>query len=159
MNKTFYIIYVLIAMITSVSCNNDNNKASLDLSGDVDIHSFSINGIQGIINPDNSTITVIMPSTTDLTALAPQITLGIGAKVSPASGEIIDFRNQQKGSEVIYTVTNADVYQRYKVIVDVVRAKLLNSVSELWKVKLTRRQKPLPFISHWHRHFSIDPHC
>lgn len=126
MNKTlYYIIYVLIAMITSVSCDNDNNKETLDLSGDVDIHSFSINGVQGIINPDNSTITVLMPNTTDLTALAPQITLGIGAEVSPESGEIIDFsQSMKKGSEVVYTVTNADVYQRYKVIVDVVRAKI-----------------------------------
>jgi hypothetical protein len=41
--------------------------------------------------------------------------------VSPASGAEVDFSTSaQKGSEVVYTVKNGDLYQKYKVSVDTV---------------------------------------
>ncbi len=124
MKKTFYyIIATFITILTFVACENE--RETLDMSGDVDIHSFSINGVKGVINPENSIINVIMPNTTDLKSLSPQIEIGAGAKISPAIGENIDFSNSmKKGSEIIYTVSNNDLYQRYKVIVDVARAKI-----------------------------------
>lgn len=125
MKNIVYLIYLLIATITMVACDDNNNETSLDMSCDVDIHSFSINGVEGFIDNDNSTIKVIMPNGTDLTALAPQIVIGTGAKVSPESGQSVDFsQSARKGSEVIYTVTNGDLYRRYKVTVDVARATI-----------------------------------
>lgn len=110
-------------MITIVSC--ESKEETLDLSGDVDIHLFSINGIEGIINRDNSTISVILPYGTDLTKLTPEIIIHEDAFIYPEIGESIDFsQSTRKGSEVIYTVTNTDVYQKYKVSVDVARAKI-----------------------------------
>jgi hypothetical protein len=119
-----YLIYLFITAITFISCDSDN-KEVLDMSGDVDIHSFGINGVEGIINPENSTISVILQTGTDLTTLTPQIILGAESNISPASGVTIDFSSSAvKGSEVVYTVTNADLYQRYKVSVDMARAKI-----------------------------------
>ncbi len=123
MHKTFLYYITLIFTVLFFSC--EDKKDSLDFSSDADIHSFSINGVQGTINPDNSTITVIMPSGTDLTALEPQITIGEEASVTPANGQTVDFSSSAtKGSEVNYIVTNGDLYQTYKVSVDVARAKI-----------------------------------
>ena len=122
--KIFYYIPLFITATLFFSCSK-NNENVLDMSGDVDIHSFSINGIEGTINPDNSTISVILPQGTDLTALSPQISIGNGANISPASGASVDFSQSAiKGAEVIYTVTNTNIYQKYKVSVDVARAKI-----------------------------------
>ena len=119
MKKFFYgFIYLFIAAVTFVACNN-GNREGLDMSGDVDIHAFSIDGVEGTINPANSTITVIMPNGTDLTALAPQISLGSGANVTPQSGDMLNFSNPQE-----YIVENTGLYRKYKVSVDVARAKI-----------------------------------
>ena len=41
-----------------------------------------------------------MPNGTDLTALAPQIVIGTGAKVSPESGQSVDFsQSARKGQK------------------------------------------------------------
>jgi hypothetical protein len=60
--------------------------------------------INGIINNDLSTIKVILPAGSDLTSIAPVITLNDDLTVSPASGVAQDF---SKGS-VKYTVTNLE---------------------------------------------------
>jgi hypothetical protein len=124
MKSINYLIFLLITTITMVACD-DNNRETLDMSGDVDIHSFTINGVEGVINTDNSTITVIMPNGTDLTSLRPEITTAKGSKVSPESGQSVDFsQSTRSGSEVIYTVSHTDLYQQYKVKVDVARASI-----------------------------------
>ena len=61
------------------------------LTADVDILSFKVNNVEGIINNDNGTITVLVPSGTGLSAVAPVITLPANATVSPASGEAQNF--------------------------------------------------------------------
>lgn len=124
MKKTFlYILGILIASTAFIACEKENE--TLDFSGDVDIHAFSIDGIAGVINSDNSTITVIMPNGTDLSALVPEITIADGATVSPASGQAVDFsQSAMRGSEVIYTVSNGDLYQKYRVSIDIARAKI-----------------------------------
>ncbi|SDF01436.1 beta strand repeat-containing protein, partial [Cellulophaga baltica] len=65
-----------------------------------DITSLTIDGINGTIT--GTDITVILPSTTDVTALEPTIT-HTGASINPASGVVQDFT-----SPVEYTVTAAD---------------------------------------------------
>jgi hypothetical protein len=121
--KNIFLYIVLLVGALFASC--EDKRETLDMSGDVDvnIHSFSINGVEGIINPDNSTITLVLPNGTDLTALSPQIALGEGAEISPANGESIDF-SQSIFNPTIYTVHNGDLYQKYKVSVDVARAKI-----------------------------------
>ncbi|QXP52981.1 hypothetical protein [Cellulophaga sp. HaHa_2_1] len=65
-----------------------------------DITTFTIDGVNGTIT--GTDITVILPSTTDVTALSPSIT-HTGASINPASGVAQDFT-----SPVEYTVTAAD---------------------------------------------------
>ncbi|MDR2806161.1 MAG: DUF5018 domain-containing protein, partial [Dysgonamonadaceae bacterium] len=116
---------ILIAIITVLTVSCEDNRETLDFTSDVAIHSFSINGVNGIINAENSTITVILPNGTDLSSLAPQIEIDGNATVSPANSATVDFSNSAaKGNEVVYTVANGDLYQKYKVSVDVECAKI-----------------------------------
>jgi hypothetical protein len=120
----FNIALFFLAIALFASCE-DNTSETLDMSGDVDIHSFVVNGVEGTINAENSTITVILPTGTDLSTLSPQITIADGAQISPKSGEAMDFSQSiVKGNEVTYIVTNKDLYQKYKIVADVARAKI-----------------------------------
>lgn len=120
----YYFLLILIPVITFSSCVDDV-KSVLDTTGDVDIHSFTINGVEGTINADNSTISVILPAGSALTGLSPVVGLGEGAEITPNNGEAVDFADN-KGNllTVTYTVTNKDLYQKYTVSVDVARAKI-----------------------------------
>ena len=78
-----------------------------------DITSFSINGVEGVI--DGTDITVTLPSGTPVTALTPTITVSGYAKVSPNSGVAQDFTDP-----VIYTVTSLNkIIKEYVVTVNV----------------------------------------
>ena len=79
------------------------------------ITGFSINGVAGNINEANHTIAVTLPYETDITRLAPAITVSDKAAVSPASGAARDFT-----SPVTYTVTaENETTQTYTVTVTV----------------------------------------
>ncbi len=124
MKKNIFNYLIILVIISFTSCNNEISE-SIDLTGDVDIHSFSINGIEGKIDSTNSTISVILPAGSDLRSLIPNIELGENAEISPASGEAIDFAdNYGNLITVTYTVTNKNSYQKYYVSVDVARAKI-----------------------------------
>ncbi len=74
-------------------------------SPDPVIQSFTIAGqiaVTEIKNEPDYTIKVVMPADTVLSALAPDITIPAGFRVTPASGEIVDF----SGGPVVYTVDN-----------------------------------------------------
>ena len=125
--------YILIILSVALFSCEEKVGDSLDFSGDTSIHSFSVNGVDGTINEENSTISVILPSGSDLTGLSPEITIAEGAEITPGTGESVDFVNAEgKLLDVVYTVTNSDLYQKYTVSVDVVRAKItsfkINSV-------------------------------
>ena len=66
-----------------------------------DITAFIINGVAGVINGSN--ITVTLPAETTVTALSPTIALSAGATVAPTSGTAKDFT-----SPVEYVVTSSD---------------------------------------------------
>ena len=69
--KTNIINFIIILLsVVLFSCEEDANE-SLDFSGDTSIHSFVVNGVEGTINEENSTISVILPSGSDLTGLSP----------------------------------------------------------------------------------------
>ena len=88
------------------------------------IASFSINGFTGTIDEEAKTVSVIVPSSTDVTAaLVPVITVSPDASVSPASGTPRTFAvpqtytvRAQNGDQVSYTVTVflADVETAYQ---------------------------------------------
>ncbi|RVU00419.1 DUF4960 domain-containing protein [Mucilaginibacter limnophilus] len=76
------------------------------------LSSFSINGVNGSINQENKSITVILPDGTDLTSLSPEISLVNGATVSPNNGAAQDF-----SQPVEYTVTMGGLSVAYHVTV------------------------------------------
>lgn len=81
----------------TVTVNNSNSTTK-------SIDSFVIDGTSGLIN--GSTITVVLPFGTDVTALVPTITF-TGTSVSPGSGIPNDFSTPQT-----YTVRAADTSMR-----------------------------------------------
>ena len=90
-----------------------------------EINLFTINGLYGNINKTNMTITLQMPVGADITSLAPEINISDGAKVSPASREVINFTNP-----VTYTVTAEDGgVQQYTVTVTAKKSSEKNILS------------------------------
>ena len=62
----------------SVSCLfltacDDDKRDSLDFSQDVNIHEFTINGVQGVIDNETMMIKVMLPPKSDVTSLVPDI--------------------------------------------------------------------------------------
>lgn len=124
MKSIIYKYLIIIVSAALFSCSNDTDE-SLNLSGDVDIHSFVVNGVEGTINADNSTISVILPSGSYLTGLSPNISVADDAIISPSSGELVNFSDGNGALiSVTYIVTNSNLYQKYNVTVDVARAKI-----------------------------------
>ena len=76
------------------------------------ITAFAINGVSGVINETEQTITVTLDSKTNITMLTPSITVSSGASVSPVSGQPQNFQQP-----VVYTVTNGTVTKAYLVTV------------------------------------------
>ncbi len=87
------------------------------------ITAFSVLGVDGVIDQSVGTITVTLPAGTDVTAVAPSVTVTAGAVVSPVSGEVVNLT-----APVIYTVTLGEDTSSYTVTV-----KYERSVSQqLW---------------------------
>ncbi len=87
------------------------------------ITAFSVLGVDGVIDQSAGTITVTLPAGTDVTAVAPSVTVTAGAVVSPVSGEVVNLT-----APVIYTVTLGKDTSSYTVTV-----KYERSVSQqLW---------------------------
>ncbi|MEA1896878.1 MAG: DUF5018 domain-containing protein, partial [Bacteroidota bacterium] len=78
---------------------------SASASSEAEVLSFEIDNSvsDALIDTDLGTIAVSMPFGTDLTALAPEISVSAGATISPESGVAQDFSNP-----VVYTVTAQD---------------------------------------------------
>jgi len=76
-------------------------NVTTQLNNQADILTFDIpNQVSSTINTTDTTVTVVMPYGTDVTALVPTITISQGASISPLSGVAQDFSNP-----VQYTVT------------------------------------------------------
>ena len=75
------------------------------------ITSFKANGYIGVINEQNRTITVRVPTTADVTAMTTEIVTSEGATVTPASGQVVDFTEPVEftvtynTATAVYTVT------------------------------------------------------
>lgn len=87
------------------------------------ITAFSVLGVDGVIDQSAGTITVTLPAGTDVTAVAPVVTVTAGAVVSPVSGEVVNLT-----APVVYTVTLGEDTSSYTVTV-----KYERSISQqLW---------------------------
>lgn len=76
------------------------------------ITAFSVLGVDGVINQSAGTITVTLPAGTNVTAVAPSVTVTAGAVVSPVLGEVVNLT-----APVVYTVTLGEETSRYTVTV------------------------------------------
>lgn len=89
-----------------------------------EITRFTVSNIYASINTIDKTITVQTPVGTDITKLAPDIDVSDGAKISPASKEVVDFTNP-----VIYTVTAEDgSEQKYTITITAKKSSEKNIV-------------------------------
>lgn len=80
------------------------------------IEKFTVLGVDGEIDHTAGTIEIVLPNGTDVTAVAPVVTVPAGAVVSPVSGEVVNLSTPltytvRLGSETRYYVVRV-VYQR-----------------------------------------------
>ncbi len=112
--KTKFLIPVVLFATFLMSCSSDdsnptttppdNNEPEVPvLSSAKSITSFKILGISASINETALTITLNIPSNSDLTMQSPEIEISPAATVSPASNTEQDFTDP-----VLYTVTAED---------------------------------------------------
>ncbi|WP_343671019.1 DUF4960 domain-containing protein [Chitinophaga sp.] len=102
------ILSYIIALLLLSSCEKNNGGIALDLSGNIAITSFSVNGAKGTIDTAKGTIDITLPFGTDLTKVAPVIDLPTGATVTPASGATVNMKNA-----VRFRVINGNIYKDY----------------------------------------------
>ena len=76
------------------------------------ITGFSVLGVDGVIDQSAGIITVTLPVGTNVTAVAPVVTVPAGAVVSPVSGEVVNLT-----SPLTYTVTLGAESKSYTVTV------------------------------------------
>ena len=75
-----------------------------------EITSFRVLGVDGVIDQTLGTIVVTLPNGTDVTAVAPEVTVPYGCVVSPCSGEVVNL-----AMPVVYTVTLGTEVRQYTV--------------------------------------------
>lgn len=76
------------------------------------ITGFSVLGVDGVIDQSAGIITVTLPAGTNVTAVAPVVTVPAGAVVNPVSGEVVNLT-----SPLTYTVTLGAESKSYTVTV------------------------------------------
>lgn len=96
-----------------ISCEDDY-RSSLNLDADVKIKSFSINGIEGVVDEKNKTVTVTLETSDniDVADVSPQIVLPEGATISPVVTTNMDFSNP-----IEFTIINGNIYTKYTIVV------------------------------------------
>lgn len=122
MKKILYIIAILSMAFNFAACT-DTEHDTVDLNAEVDILSFTINGVEGKIDTAKQTIKLFMPPGTSLADLSPSISISDGAIVTPASGISMDF-SASSTTPIEYRVYNKNLYNSYKVTVEETKAKI-----------------------------------
>lgn len=97
--------FTMPAYDLSVSCRfeDENSSTTPDATTTGKIGAFVVNGVSGTVDNTTGMITVTLPNGTDLTSLAPVITISGAKSISPASGATVDL-----SSPVTYTLTLED---------------------------------------------------
>lgn len=122
MNNLRYIILTALTWCCFAGCG-ESDRDSVDLSGDVDILSFTVNGHEAVVDNEALTVKLMMPPGTDVTQLKPVVQVSEGAIVSPSSGTEADFSHSGT-TAVEYTVYNKNRYNAYKVTIEEPRARI-----------------------------------
>ncbi|MDD3007080.1 MAG: DUF5018 domain-containing protein [Candidatus Pacebacteria bacterium] len=114
-NFTGPIVYTVTAEDGSTQAYVVVANVAGELSHNKAITAFTLAGQTGIINESNHTVTVNLPAGSNITSIAPTISISAGASISPAASTPKSFTNP-----VTYTVTAEDgSAQPYMVIVNV----------------------------------------
>ncbi|MDA3821092.1 MAG: hypothetical protein PF450_00565, partial [Bacteroidales bacterium] len=114
----------LFAGVLLNSCEeNEWGTGGLELDADVQIKSFSVNGIAGEIDSEENSIEVFLPRDTEVNALSPQVEIPEGATLTPSPGETIDFSSSNQ-SPVVFNVVNGNLFSEYEVTVQAIDAKI-----------------------------------
>jgi len=107
------LLIIFLVGIFMTSCK-DEYKSTLKLDADVKIQSFKVNGVEGLIDEKNKTVTVTLESGSkiDVANISPQIVLPAGAEITPAITPGMNFTNPKE-----FTVVNGDIYTKYTISV------------------------------------------
>lgn len=104
LNFLKYTLTFLVAMFLFNSCSEDDNFGdSVPDYSQAIIQSFKVGDKYAEINHTLGTITMTLPSGTDLTSVTPEIRLPETATVTPGSGTTLDFSSGSKTFEVTST--------------------------------------------------------
>lgn len=114
---------IVLTLVLGIGACDDSSREKVELSGDVSILSFKVNGIEAEIDDVARTIDLMMPPGTNLTNLAPVVELPQGATSIPAPNTEVDFSNSGV-SPVLYRVFNNDFYETYKVKIKEIKATI-----------------------------------
>src|SRR5690606_12901925 len=124
--KTFKNIIQIGAMLLFVglfsACERDVAN-SLDLHAEVNVLAFEVGNVNGEINNETGTITVMVPEGTDLSQIAPVIDLPVNATVKPASGTPHNFMFSAT-TPLVYRVYNGNLYNTYHVTVKEIKGEI-----------------------------------
>ena len=90
--------------------NGDNGSGTV--TAGTKITEFTLLGVSGEIDDAARTVIIKLPAGTDVSAVAPSVTVSSGCTVSPVSGEVVDLT-----TPVTYTVTGNGSSSSYTVIV------------------------------------------
>ena len=107
-----YPVTVLNKSGQPISAKSSGGDDDTPVTSTAKITGFSVLGVEGEIDQSAGTITVTLPVGTNVTAVAPVVTVPAGAVVSPVSGEVVNLT-----SPLTYTVTLGTESRNYTVTV------------------------------------------
>ena len=107
-----YTVTVLNKSGQQISAKSSGGDDDTPITSTAKITGFSVLGVEGEIDQSAGTITVTLPVGTNVTAVAPVVTVPAGAVVSPVSGEIVNLTRP-----LTYTVTLGTESRNYTVTV------------------------------------------
>lgn len=107
-----YTVTVLNKSGQPISAKSSGGDDDTPTTSTAKITGFSVLGVEGEIDQSAGTITVTLPVGTNVTAVAPVVTVPAGAVVSPVSGEIVNLTRP-----LTYTVTLGTESRNYTVTV------------------------------------------
>lgn len=107
-----YTVTVLNKSGQPISAKSSGGDDDTPVTSTAKITGFSVLGVEGEIDQSAGTITVKLPVGTNVTAVAPVVTVPAGAVVSPVSGEVVNLT-----SPLTYTVTLGAESRNYTVTV------------------------------------------
>ena len=107
-----YTVTVLNKSGQPISAKSSGGDDDTPSTSTAKITGFSVLGVDGVIDQSAGIITVTLPAGTNVTAVAPVVTVPAGSVVSPVSGEVVNLT-----SPLTYTVTLGAESKSYTVTV------------------------------------------